>query len=266
MKNLHLEPLVRQVCQIAEAAGAAIMDIYGAKSWQVAAKTDDSPVTSADLAANAIITEALSKLEPAFPFLSEETVHTPYEERRHFEYLWIIDPLDGTKEFIKGNGEFTVNIALVHQGRPVLGVVHVPAQGSTYYATKGQGAFKKMGEVVKRLTCATFRSSDKGLRIPISRSYLNEETQALLAPYDTPDLQSIGSSLKFLYLAEGLLDVYPRVGTTKEWDTAAPQIILEEAGGNLWQLGTNSPLVYNKPDLHNPNFLAQGKNLDTLSV
>ena len=256
---MKLDQLVYQVIDIAQQASVEILKIYHSADLHIQTKSDESPVTAADLASNRVITEGLSKLNPNLPILSEETLEIPYEERRHFDYFWVVDPLDGTKEFIKRNGEFTINIALIHQNKPVLGVVYMPDTEGGYFAVKNSGAFKLEKGIEKRITCSTFRLTDKGLKIPISRSHRNVETDKLLEAYNQPELIPCGSSLKFLKLADGSFDIYPRIGTTMEWDTAAPQIILEEAGGQILEWHTRKPLVYNKMDLRNPNFIAHGK-------
>ena len=262
---MNLNQLVYQVLDIARLASAEILKIYHSPDFGIQIKGDESPVTAADLASNRVITEGLSRLEFQCPILSEETLEIPYEERRHFDYFWVVDPLDGTKEFIKRNGEFTINIALMHHNKPVLGVVYVPvitteeATEGAYFAVKNGGAFKIENGIEKRIECSTFKLTDKGLKIPISRSHRNLETDNLFSEYAEPVLLPCGSSLKFLKMAEGTFDIYPRIGTTMEWDTAAPQIILEEAGGQILEWITRKPLIYNKEDLRNPNFIAHGK-------
>ena len=165
----------------------------------------------------------------------------------------------GRRRLAKRNGEFTINIALMHLNKPVLGVVFVPDTEGAYFAVKNGGAFKIENGIEKRIECSTFKLTDKGLKIPISRSHRNIETDNLFSDYTEPVLVPCGSSLKFLKIAEGTFDIYPRIGTTMEWDTAAPQIILEEAGGQILEWTTRKPLIYNKKDLRNPNFIAQGK-------
>ncbi len=256
--KMKLDQLVYQVIEIAQAASVEILKIYHSADLHIQTKSDESPVTAADLASNRIITEGLSKLNPNLPILSEETLEIPYEERRHFDYFWVVDPLDGTKEFIKRNGEFTINIALIHQNKPVLGVVYIPNTEGVYFAVKNSGAFKLEKGIETRITCSRFSLRDKGLKIPISRSHRNDATDKLFEGYNQPELIPCGSSLKFLKLADGSFDIYPRIGTTMEWDTAAPQIVLEEAGGQILEWHTRKPLIYNKMDLRNPNFIAHG--------
>jgi 3'(2'), 5'-bisphosphate nucleotidase len=262
---MNLNLLVYQVIEIARAASVEILKVYHSPDFGIQTKGDESPVTAADIAANRVITEGLSKLNPQFPILSEETLEIPFEERRHFDYFWLVDPLDGTKEFIKRNGEFTVNIALIHQNKPVLGVVYLPiviardeATEGCYFAVKNGGAFKIEDGIEKSITCSRFSLTDKGLKIPISRSHRNQETDDLFLDYNEPVLIPCGSSLKFLKIADGTFDIYPRIGTTMEWDTGAPHIILEEAGGEILEWVSRKPLIYNKEDLRNPNFIAHG--------
>ncbi len=251
--------LARQVVAIARLASEEILKIYHSQVLDIQQKSDESPVTAADLAANDVINKGLMNLSKQFPILSEENAEIPYAERKNFDYYWLVDPLDGTKEFIKRNGEFTVNIALIHRKKAVLGVVFVPNTEGGYFAVKGMGSFKIMDNIETKIMCNRFKLMDKGLRVPISRSHLNVETQTLLAELNAPILTPKGSALKLVMLAEGSFDYYPRIGITSEWDTAAPHIILEEAGGQMLQFDSRKPLVYNKKNLLNPNFIACGR-------
>ncbi len=250
--------LARQVVEIAREASVEIMKIYHSQELDTQLKSDESPVTAADLAANAVINDGLNNLAKRLPIVSEENAEIPYAERRQFDYYWLVDPLDGTKEFIKRNGEFTVNIALIYDKKPVLGVVFVPNTEGSYFAVKGLGSYKLVNNEAVKIHCSTFKLTDKNLRIPISRSHPNVETQTLLAKFNDPILTPKGSALKLVLLAEGVFDYYPRIGLTSEWDTAAPHIILEEAGGKMLQFDKNEPLTYNKENLLNPHFIAQG--------
>lgn len=262
---LDLDSLTKEVIQIAANAGHSILQIYNeSEDIQFSKKDDNSPLTIADKTANTIICAGLEKLDPLFPIISEENKEIPYEERKDFETFWQVDPLDGTKEFIKRNGEFTVNIALVHQQRPILGVVYTPCTGEMFYAYKEGGAFLSKGEENKRIKSNAFTLDEKGLRMVCSRSHLNEETRTYVEKFDKPELVAKGSSLKFMILAEGKADIYPRLAPTMEWDTCAAQIILEEAGGAVIDQNTNKPLVYNKEVLLNPHFIAFG-NLSSQS-
>ena len=260
---MNLTILVAEVIKISIKAGIEILKIYNTQNFEVQYKSDDSPLTIADEISNKIITEALSKLTPQIPIISEEGVDIPFSERQHFEYFWLVDPLDGTKEFVSRTDDFAVNIALVHHDRPILGVVYVPCTEGVYFAVKNEGAFKIENNLKEKIHCNAFKINGLNLKIPVSRSYLNEETKTLIAEnFNDPILIARGSALKFTDIAEGSADIYPRIGTTMEWDTAAPQIILEEAGGKILHLETREPLVYNKISLKNPNFVAMGQIID----
>jgi len=251
--------LVKQVIKIAREAGAAIQEIYeGSAGMKIEKKADDSPLTFADRTANKIICDALEKLPVRYPIISEENKAIPYEERKNFDYCWLVDPLDGTKEFIKRNGEFTVNIALIHQQQIVLGVVYASDRDEMYWAVKDEGAFQVIDGENVRLSAQDFTMKDEGLKIVCSRSHLNEGTQAFVDQLVNPELVATGSSLKFLIIAAGKAHVYPRLAPTMEWDTGAAQIILEEAGGSVIDHNTKSTLLYNKENLLNPHFVAYG--------
>jgi 3'(2'), 5'-bisphosphate nucleotidase len=256
----NLAQLLPQAAAIARRAGAAIMEVYlRAEGPVVEWKADDSPLTEADRAANAVINAGLDALAPRYPIVSEENAPIPFAERRHFERYWLVDPLDGTREFIGRNGEFTVNIALIEGGFPVLGVVYVPATAELYRAALGLGAWREREGETMPLRAARFRADAPGLRVLASRSHLDERTQAFIAGLSNPQLLQRGSSLKMMMLAAGQADLYPRLGPTSEWDTAAPQIILEEAGGQVLEWESRARLGYNKEDVANPYFLAQGE-------
>ncbi len=248
--------LIREVQAIAELAAVSIMAVYS-RTFCVEQKADDSPVTEADLAANAVIVQGLAALTPEWPVLSEEGESVPFEERQQWQRYWLVDPLDGTREFIKGNGEFTINIALIDSGQPVLGVIHVPVTDECYFAAQGRGAYKQ----VKGCAAQQIRTRDwKGGQITIagSRACHSDRFKVLLSNFSEPHVLTLGSSLKSCYISEGRADLYARLGPTGEWDTAAAQCILEEAGGALTDLDLN-PLRYNgKDSLINPPFLAFG--------
>ena len=263
---MKLSQLVEDVKILAIKAGKVIMEIYDDESqFEISTKADDSPLTKADRAANEIICKKLLELTPHIPIISEENKEIPYEQRKDFSLAWLVDPVDGTKEFIKRNGEFTVNIALIDGHQVCLGVVYVPAKGLLYWAVKNEGAYRQAsGSVdVVKLEASSFRKNDKGLRVVCSRSHLNEETVAFISALNDPEKVSKGSSLKFLVLAEGGAELYPRLAPTMEWDTGAAQIILEEAGGKVLQFDSQEPLVYNKQNLLNPFFLALGNLVDS---
>lgn len=241
--------------EIIREAGKAIMEIYDT-DFSVEQKGDKSPLTLADKQSHQILSRFLRD-QYAFPVLSEEGRNITYEERRNWGPFWLLDPLDGTKEFIKKNGEFTVNIALIHAGSPVVGVVFVPAKDMLYYAVRDEGAYKIEGGRTTRLP----ESKKPGpLTIVGSRSHASKEfdeyVEKLKNTYGEVAFLTAGSSLKFCLVAEGLADIYPRLGPTMEWDTAAGQVIVEEAGGIVVEAGNNKPLTYNKENLLNPFFIA----------
>jgi 3'(2'), 5'-bisphosphate nucleotidase len=252
-----MKVLIEKVKEIALRAGEAILEIYADESlFGVELKKDDSPLTMADQNANAIIVAGLEKLEVQYPIISEETKLVDYSVRKHYDTFWLVDPLDGTKEFIKRNDEFTVNIALISQNSPIMGVVYVPVTGEMYWAYRGEGAFYSKEGISRQLHANEFTMNDNGLRVVASRSHMNEETKEFLDQLSEPSIVSKGSSLKFLILASGDAELYPRIAPTMEWDTAAAQMILEESGGAVLQYGTVTPLRYNKVNLLNPNFVA----------
>lgn len=252
--------------QIAKKAGKAIMLIYD-EEFNVEYKDDKSPLTMADLKANEIICSALTNLYPNIPIMSEENREIPYEKRKGWEYYWCIDPIDGTKEFIKKNGEFTVNIALIHKNKPVLGVVYAPAIDEMYKAKKGEGAFKEVlstqGSVISKEKLPIHVNSGvaKNMVVVASKSHLTKETQEFIdnLALNTEHLALVskGSSLKLCMVAVGEADIYPRLAPTMEWDTAAADAVVREAGKMTYQFESNEPVVYNKVDLLNPWFVVR---------
>ena len=259
MYNMNL---AKEVAKIAKKAGDAIMKIYdNSENFHVQHKADESPLTIADQEANEIICHHLENLAIKYPIISEENKSIDFEERKEYTHYWLVDPLDGTKEFIKRNGEFTVNIALVENQRPVLGVVYAPVLEEMYFAVKGEGAFLEKENVTTQLQTSIFSKQDKKLGVVCSRSHLNEATQNFVDELDEPELVTQGSSLKFLILAKGEAHLYPRLAPTMEWDTGAAQIVLEEAGGKVLHAETKEPLLYNKANLLNPHFIASGNLL-----
>jgi 3'(2'), 5'-bisphosphate nucleotidase len=248
--------LLDAVCEIAVAAGRAILAVYGRGAFLVERKSDDSPLTEADRSAHRIISSALAKLDAALPILSEEAAAADYATRSRWARYWLVDPLDGTKEFVKRNGEFTVNIALVDEHRAVLGAVHAPALDRTYLGSVPLGAWRSDGGAAPRAIAV--RPAATPLRVVGSRSHPSPELAAYLAGLPPYEIADMGSSLKICLVAEGTADLYPRLGPTSEWDTAAAQAILESAGGRMIDLA-GRPLRYNsKDDLLNPHFLAFG--------
>ena len=255
-----MKHLLPSVIEAAILAGQAIMHIYeNTDSMEMESKDDGSPLTNADLKANQIIVSSLQKLEEKLPIISEENKAIDWEERKTWKKCWMVDPLDGTKEFIKKNGEFTVNIALIEDNEPILGVVYIPVQKRVFYAVKGEGAFEMTAESTFLLSANEIDVTRENLKVVSSRSHMNEKTKTFLSGLKKPEIVSAGSSLKFLLIAQGQADIYPRLAPTMEWDTAAAHIILEEAGGTVLQAETKFPLSYNKKDLLNPHFIAYGK-------
>ena len=249
-----LGALAPHLIEAAEAAGAAIMEVYGSDDFGTVTKDDDSPLTKADLASNKVILERLQALTPDIPVLSEESKHLPYPERKDWERFWLVDPLDGTKEFIKQNGEFTVNIALIEGNAPVFGVVYAPALELTYWAAAGVGAFKGEGTET-RIEALAYEAGT--LKLVASRSHAGAATEALVAELEQGapvELVSIGSSLKLCLVADAQAHLYPRFGPTMEWDTAAAQCVAEQAGASVREPG-GGPLRYNKENLLNPHFI-----------
>lgn len=252
-------------------AGRHIMAVYDApeSQWEVERKADDSPLTRADREAHAAIAARLAGI--GLPLLSEEGRHQPYDERRPWGRLWVVDPLDGTKEFLKRNGEFTVNIALVDEGRPVAGVVYVPATATLYFGAEGLGAYR-LADYRDETTPAWAELTDAARRLPlaegrtdyvvvVSRSHLSAETEAFIdeARRAHADVRTVpsGSSIKICLVAEGTADVYPRLAPTMEWDTAAGHAVVRAAGGDIVEAGSGATLRYNKRDLTNPYFIVR---------
>ena len=250
------DTLIEEIVAISRRAGEAILEVYD-QTFEVQHKDDASPLTQADLASHRLIRDALLKLTPEVPLLSEESSAMEYSRRANWTEYWLVDPLDGTKEFIKRNGEFTVNIALVRDHHPVLGVVHVPVTGVTYWGTKASGAMRaEAGGQAKAIS--TRRPSADPAVVVGSRSHANPVLERHLAGLGRYELVSMGSSLKFCLVAEGKADFYPRLGPTSEWDTAAAHAVVSAAGGEVVTLDGH-PLRYNcKASLLNPEFLVIG--------
>ncbi|KLI99598.1 3'(2'),5'-bisphosphate nucleotidase CysQ [Luteimonas sp. FCS-9] len=251
--------IVEGAIAIAHDAAAAILAVY-AQAFEVVAKADASPVTAADLAAHHVIVDGLRRLTPGIPVLSEEaTDAVPTAERRAWTRMWLVDPLDGTREFVKRNGEFSVNLALIDDdGVAVFGVIQAPVTGTVWYGMPGVGAFRRDGGVETAIRARPVAGRGAALRVAASRSHRDPRTAALLARLGDIEPRPLGSSLKFCRLAEGALDVYPRFGPTCEWDTAAGQAILEAAGGALFD-PDGRPFRYNRREtLRNGDFVALG--------
>jgi 3'(2'), 5'-bisphosphate nucleotidase len=237
---------------LAADAGRAILEVYDGP-FDVTLKGDDSPLTIADLRSHAIIADGLARLAPEIPVISEEAAAPPLAERRHWPALWLVDPLDGTKEFVNRNGEFTVNIALIEAGVPTLGILHVPLTGVTFFAAQDVGAFRRDATGERPIQVRV--PAVMPLRVVGSRSHRGDRLGALLAALGPHDFRPLGSASKFGLVAEGSADLYPRVGPTSEWDTAAGQAIVEVAGGHV--VGRDGqPLRYNGRDtLLNDDFI-----------
>jgi 3'(2'), 5'-bisphosphate nucleotidase len=281
-KKVDLKPYILRSIQAAIAAGNAINEVYHSEDFGVEYKSDQSPLTLADQRSHDIIVNNLREFD--IPILSEEGKDAPYAQRKGWKRFWVVDPLDGTKEFIKRNGEFTVNIALVENSHPVLGTIFVPDRNTLYFAARNFGAYKLQDGPFAELSETRADSAEEtrilldqivgqSARLPIenqqrplltivgSRSHKTPELEAYVEEkrkaHGEVEFISAGSSLKICLVAEGRADVYPRLGPTMEWDTAAGQAIAENAAARVYQYSTSKPLIYNKEDLHNPWFIVQ---------
>ncbi|HSW11567.1 MAG TPA: 3'(2'),5'-bisphosphate nucleotidase CysQ [Solimonas sp.] len=249
------QELLDRVLRLAQEAGERVLEIYHG-GFSVTHKEDHSPLTQADLAAHHHILAGLQALSPELPVLSEEAADIPWDTRRHWTRYWLVDPLDGTKEFIKRNGEFTVNIALIDDGRPVLGVVHAPVLQQGWIAAEGCGAWRV--EQGQRQAIRTRRVPQRPVLL-VSKSHRNPALELFLQRMPPHEAISRGSSLKFCLIAEGSADLHPRTGPTSEWDTAAGHCIVEQAGGEVRVMPGFAPLRYNqKESLLNPDFAVIG--------
>ena len=249
------QKLLEDVLKIAVEAGEKILEVYNS-DFAVTHKDDNSPLTAADLAAHRHISESLGQLTPELPVLSEEAADIPYETRRAWPRYWLVDPLDGTKEFVKRNGEFTVNIALIEDGAPILGVVHAPVLEASYFAARGAGAFRTREGQHEAIRT---RRTPERPNLVVTKSHRDAALDAFLTRAPAHDAISRGSSLKFCLVAEGSADFYPRTGPTSEWDTAAGQCVAEQAGGQVLTLPAFTALRYNQKDsLLNPGFVVIG--------
>ena len=247
----------QKIIAIAKSAGNAILEIYNHADFSkvVDFKGDDSPLTLGDKASHEVIMKELGALHPEIPIISEEGKDIPYEKRKDYEIFWLIDPLDGTKEFIKRNGEFTVNIALIANGQPVFGVVHVPTLNLTYYGGTQMGAYVIDNGHSRPITVNNKQTDRVAVR---SKSHASPEEEEVLARYQATESISRGSSLKFCMVAEGKADIYYRHGPTMEWDTAAGQAVVEAAGGKVFVGTSDQVFTYNKESLLNSSFLCLG--------
>jgi 3'(2'), 5'-bisphosphate nucleotidase len=253
---MDLKSLIDPVVALAEDAGRAILEVYST-NFDVQSKDDESPLTQADLASHRCIEAGLRSLTPDIPIISEESGLPDFEKRGAWKKYWLIDPLDGTKEFVNRNGEFTVNIAFIDNHRPVLGVVHVPVQDKTYVGCEGVGA-QRRDRGAEPVSIQVASGSGSPARVVGSRSHRGASLDAYLDKLGNYDMVPMGSSLKFCVVAEGGADVCPRLGPTSEWDTAAAQAVVEQAGGSVVTLD-GRPMKYNaKADILNPFFFVIG--------
>ncbi len=258
LSSITSQEFVNKINHIAQKAGSLISKVYQS-DFAVEIKSDQSPLTEADLASHQSIVNALTKLTPNIPILSEESANIPWEERSLWDAYWLIDPLDGTKEFIKRNGEFTVNIALIHQGAPIVGVVYAPELELLYFASIDIGAWKRTSNVEATKIGVAGKPVNQSYRIMGSRSHQSEDFKDYIKQFESFNIVSMGSSLKLCYVAEGKADIYPRLGLTSEWDTAAAHAIVKFAGGECLNYETNKELKYNTKDsLLNPYFIVTG--------
>jgi 3'(2'), 5'-bisphosphate nucleotidase len=264
--TLDAQQLLSGVADIARDAGREILEVYASGEVTTTHKADASPLSAADLRAHRLIVRRLKQLTPQLPVLSEEAAATPFAERSQWRQYWLVDPLDGTKEFLSRNGQFTVNIALIGGHEPVLGVVHVPVTDTSYRGLPGAGAWRQAGSA----GCTPIRVAGRAAnppRVVGSRSHRGDSLDAFLARVGAHQLVSLGSSLKFCLVAEGAADVYPRLGPTSEWDTAAAHAVLTGAGGSVSQLGGGALLYNTRAELLNPFFVAFGpKDRDWLAL
>ncbi|WP_372972650.1 3'(2'),5'-bisphosphate nucleotidase CysQ [Marinobacter sp.] len=251
---MNHESLLDKVLEIADTASRKVMEIYQT-DFEVQTKDDNSPITAADIASHHVIVDGLKALTPDIPILSEESANAPWDERKDWTRFWLVDPIDGTKDFTNRTGEFTVNIALIEDGEPVMGVVTAPALNEAYWGIKGQGAWKREADgSIRKLEVV---NPPEAVRAVASKNHMNEETRTFIEQLGNHELVQAGSSLKFCRIAEGQADIYPRLGPTCEWDTGAAHAVLVAAGGKVTQLD-GTPLAYGKEDVLNPYFVASG--------
>ena len=246
--------LLADVIKIADEAGEKVFRIYQS-DFTVSYKEDESPITAADVASHEIIVKGLRSLSRDIPILSEEGTQADWDERKQWRRFWLVDPIDGTKEFTQRSGQFTVNIALIEDGEPVMGVVTAPALKEAFWGVKGEGAHKR--DRTGRIHRIRVAEPQTTKRVVASKNHMNDETRAFIKALGAHKTIQAGSSLKFCLIAEGHADIYPRMGPTSEWDTAAAHAVLLAAGGNVHTL-EGQPLQYGKEDVLNPYFIAAG--------
>ena len=251
---MHYSSILPDVIKIADEASEKVLHIYQS-DFKVNYKEDHSPITAADIASHDIIVKGLRQISRDIPILSEEGAEIPWEERKKWRRFWLIDPIDGTKDFTQRTGEFTVNIAMIEDGEPVMGVVTAPALKEAFWGIRGEGAH--MRDRTGRVHRIRVAEPKDTLRVVASKNHLNEETRAFIEALGSHETVQAGSSLKFCRIAEGHADIYPRMAPTSEWDTAAAHAVLVAAGGKV-QTPEGQPLVYGKENILNPNFIAAG--------
>jgi len=243
---------IPHLIKLLQTAGELIMEVYrSAEGVGVEWKADDSPLTAADKRSNDFLTEQLNLLDSSIPIMSEESTQVDFEERKQWRRYWCLDPLDGTKEFIKRNDQFTINLALIEDSIPVVGLIHVPASGQTFWTVRGEGAFKHDG--LQNIRISANQKKDGWISV-LSSSHGSAEEVEALRHFPISQFIKAGSALKFCFIASGLADVYFRHGPTMEWDTAAGHVLVQEAGARFTYLSSDST-HYNKPSLYNPSFL-----------
>ena len=254
---MDLSRLLIDVRKAAVEAGAAIMQVYGrGKGTEAEYKDDDSPLTEADMAANRILVARLQELTPKVPVMAEESDLPDWTQRKYWRECWVVDPLDGTREFLKRNDEFTVNIGLVRDNKPILGVVYAPALQRWYYATRHEGAWRQDGKKTPIKLQARAPEPGKPVKVVGSRSHNTPEFDEFVGTLGETETVVMGSSLKLCLVADGTADLYPRLGPTSEWDTCAAQAVVEEAGGQVLNFETGEPLTYNaRESIINPSFI-----------
>ena len=257
--KLELDSMVQNLIYISKLAGDEILDVYDG-SFDVTIKDDLSPLTDADRRSNQVITDKLESLYPEIPILSEEGKQTNFSIRKKWKLFWLIDPLDGTKEFVKRNGEFTVNIALISQGNPIAGVVYAPVNSICWYGSENSGSYKieGSGEPTK---ISVKDHAENPIKIVSSRSHPSSKLQSYLDRFDNHEIVGMGSSLKICLVADGSAHIYPRLGPTMEWDSGAGHAVLKFAGGYLTDTTTGDELIYNKEILRNPDFICYGPKI-----
>ncbi len=268
MQKSKVEELILTAIDAAVKAGDAIMDVYASENFEISEKTDSSPLTLADRNAHEIIDKILNST--GYPIISEEGKDINYEVRKQWNTFWLVDPLDGTKEFIKRNGEFTVNIALINNKTPVIGVIYVPTEKTLYFGAENIGAYRiwnyesgirNINNIIDLAERLPLTKDNNTLNVIASRSHMNQDTsefiENLKKEYTNINIISKGSSLKLCLIAEGNADFYPRYGPCMEWDTAAGHAIILNAGGNIFIKDSDKQLEYNKESLLNPSFLAK---------